>query len=371
MSRCGILQISDTLDAAGLERVAVNIANGLPESMFESHFCTTRSEGPLSLLLHPRVGRLSLKRTKSIDVVAVWELVKYIRKHDIRILHAHGTGVFMAVQASLFPPFPPILWHNHYGRFAEGKAPDAMQRLASFRMAGVVAVSERLAEWSRSRLHVPASRIWYLPNFVSGVAATAEDLSLPGDPNQRIVCVANLVPEKDHLGLIASMQLVVAKIPGAHLLLVGNANNKSCHASIVRRISELHLESNITWLGRRTDVPDILRHCAVGVLSSWSEGFPMVLLEYGNAALPVVSTSIGQCPEILDHGLAGMLVPARSPEAMADSILTLLRSSSTRSMLGDALKRRVEALYSETRAMQVLAGIYQSLLDTDGKDGQL
>ena len=80
-------------------------------------------------------------------------------------------------------------------------------------------------------------------------------------------------------------------------------------------------------MGPRNDVPAILRACRIGVLSSASEGLPLALLEYGKHGLAAVSTAVGQCPEVLDNGYAGVLVPASSPDQFSDAIVGLLDRS--------------------------------------------
>src|SRR5262249_26337320 len=119
---------------------------------------------------------------------------------------------------------------------------------------------------------------------------------------------------------------------------------------------------HVTCLGQRTDVPAILRGCDVGVLSSASEGLPLALIEYGLCRLPAVATRVGQCPDVLDDGRAGLLVPPGSPGPLADAILDLLGSAERRASFAARLARRVRTVYGPREALARVESIYCSVL---------
>lgn len=358
----GVMQIVDTLDAGGLERVAVNLANYLPPDCYQSHLCTTRAEGPLARLALPHVQRLRLARSGRFDRQAVRHLVEYVRAHDIRILHAHGSSLFITAVASCCGTQAAVVWHDHFGRYATEQRPAWLYWLATRRVAGVIAVNQPLAAWAREQLRIATERVWFLPNFVCEPAAETAAPGLPGQAGLRVVCVANLRPEKDHLNLLEAMRLVAREVPAAHLLLVGRADNAEYREQVLRVMQQAELAGRVTWLGARADVSSVLRGCDVGVLSSVSEGLPLALLEYGMHALPAVATGVGQCEEVLDGGRAGLLVPPTAPQALADALVQLLRSPVQRLRLGKAFHHRVRRQYSSGRVIQEVCGIYQDLL---------
>jgi glycosyltransferase involved in cell wall biosynthesis len=90
---------------------------------------------------------------------------------------------------------------------------------------------------------------------------------------------------------------------------------------------------------------------------------PLAVLEYGMAGLPTVATRIGQVPEVLDEGRAGLLVEPGQPKALCDALRNLLGSPDLQARLGKDLKRRVEAEYSEEAIMRRVIGIYSTVLD--------
>lgn len=358
----GVMQLADTLAAGGLERVAVNLANALPEARYRSHLCTTRQEGPLATLIAPHVGRLRLNRSGRFDLTAIPRLAAYVRQNGIQILHAHGTALFIAVAARLFARRCAVLWHDHYGRHDVQPRRVWLYRPTVAKTQGVIAVNEPLAAWTRNQLGVSARRVWYLPNFVAEPSANLIPPELPGKPGARIACVANLRPQKDHPTLLQAMKLVAQAVPEAHLVLAGQGSNDEHQRHLTHGMQQEGLADKVTWLGARQDVAAILKGCDIGVLSSVSEGLPLALLEYGMAGLPVVSTRVGQCAEVLEDGHCGLLVSPGSPEELARGILSLLGSPEQRRMLGGRLRERIRAHYSVERVMEQVCGIYDAVL---------
>lgn len=370
MPRVAVMHVVDALRIGGAERVAINLANLLPRDSWDSYLCSTREEGPLTSLVAPHVERLFLGRRSLVDLRALFKLVRFIQARRIRILHAHASALFFARLASLFPPFPSVVWHDHYGRYAFNDRPVWLYKLVTRKIGGVVAVNRPLEEWSLNSLRVPSDRVWYMPNPVQLEGSSRLEKPLPGEPAQRIVCVANIRPQKDHFNLLEAMRLLIADLPDAHLLLVGDYADKAYCDSVLQQIPALGLSRNVTWLGARHDVPAILRSCAVGVLGSRSEGLPLALLEYGMAGLPAVATSVGQCPEVLASGAAGILVPPASPQLLADALRSLLTSPRERAKLAARLRTQVESQYRASQAISKICGIYRRVLgdQTTGGD---
>jgi glycosyltransferase involved in cell wall biosynthesis len=358
------MHISDTLEAGGAEMVAVNMVNVLPRERYRAHLCTTRRDGPLSELVADDVRRLCLARRWRYSAAALRRLVNYIREHQIRILHAHGSSLFIAAAASLFPPHPMIVWHDHFGRYAVEGRPEWLYRQAARRVAGVIAVSTTLAEWSRQQLRLPSNRVWYVPNFVQDAKADGVRVELPGDAGARIVCVANFRPQKDHPNLLRAVRIVVRQLPEVHVLLVGNTNEGAYFDFVREEIARQGLERNVSILGPRRDVSAILRACDIGVLSSASEGLPLALIEYGAASLPSVATQVGQCAEVLDDGRAGLLVPPSAPEQLAGALLSLLRSPERRAVLAENFHHRVREVYGPAPVVQQVCRIYETVLSS-------
>lgn len=365
MARVGVMHLVDTLEIGGAERVAVNLVNRLPRNRFDVTLCSTRREGPLATMVADDVTRLRLDRKHRFDSGAVRRLSQFIQERNVSILHAHGSALFLARLVSALPPFPRVIWHDHYGRAELNDRPVWIYRLATRGVAGVLSVNGTLAEWARRKLGIRPERVWYIPNFVTFPKQDGSSAELPGVPGKRIVCVANFRPQKDHLNLIRAMALVAQQSPNSHLILIGTAPDPEYLAQIQGLIKEKNLDKQVTWLGLREDVPTILKACDVGVLASISEGLPLALLEYGMAGLASVATAVGQCPEVLDGGRAGILVPPSSPESLAQAVLFLLESPQKRAIIGGRLDRYVREMFDPDAITQQICSIYETVSGAD------
>jgi glycosyltransferase involved in cell wall biosynthesis len=362
LKKIAVMHLVDTLVLGGAELMAVNLANHLPREHYRPFLCMTRADGPLLARVRPDVTCLELARRNRFDLPAFRRLVDFVRDNDIRILHAHGSSLFIAKALNLCVPKTKLVWHAHYGRLASRTRNTLLYRLACGQ-ATVITVNEDLAGWARNQLRVPGDRVHYLRNFVAESAEQTPQVSqLPGQQSLRVISVANIRREKDQLTLIHAFAMTIEKFPNAHLLLVGDILDREYYDLLQKAIGDLNLTSRVSFLGQRRDIFSMLRSCDVAVLSSEAEGLPMALLEYATVGLPTVATRVGQCPEVLDQGRAGILVDPKSPQQLSRGMEKLLESASLRRALGTALKTHIKENYGALTVMNQLGRIYDAIL---------
>jgi len=358
-----VMHLVDTLQCGGAERVAVDYVNHLPRDRYRPFLCVTRQSGPLANLLHPDVTVLHLNRSRTLDPAALWRLRRFISEQRIELLHAHGSALFVARLAQLLKPKPALIWHLHYGRWAVEDRRDWRYVVGSLGLDAVVTSNDQLAAWVRRRFFVRPGCVAHMPNMVSFQMSGGAVPELPGRRGGRIVCVANLRPEKDHVTLLRAFAIVVSRFPWAHLLLIGGKPFTEVAVRVESEITSLGLSSSVSLLGQRADVAAVLGQCDVGVLSSLTEGLPVSLLEYGLAGLPTVSTAVGQCPWVLDHGAAGILVPPQCPEKLAEGLARFLSSANLSRRFGKAFRKHVTQQYDSLAVTKKLCDLYDRVLD--------
>jgi glycosyltransferase involved in cell wall biosynthesis len=359
-----VVQVTDTLDAGGAERVAVNLVNRLDRDRYQPLLCTTRHEGILAAETDPAVERLCLHRRHRIgDPLAVLRLAAFLRRRGVEVVHAHGTSLFISAAACALAPGARLVWHDHLGaNIASRSSREWLYRVGAGRADHVITVNRGLEHWAVDVLGLPPSRVTTIPNFVVPSHRSSPPADLPGDPDLRIACVANLRREKDHVGLITAMASVARRQPGAHALLIGAPADDEVVREVEDRIRQLGVTGSVTLLGARTDVDAVLAGCSLGVLPSRSEGFPLALLEYGRAGLPAVATDVGECAEILDHGRAGRLVPPGRPSSLADAIVELLGDREAAIALGARLRSRVDEHYGADLIVDRFESLYEQVV---------
>lgn len=359
-----VMQMVDSLSLGGAETVAVNLANLFQtHPQIESYLCVTRKMGLLVDRLDPGLHVLTLDRKTTFDLKAIFLLRNYLFANKIQIIHAHGSAIFLSTVIKCFIPSIHIIWHIHQGGIANHKGcKRIIENLLEKFTSGVIVVNQDLL---KNFSHASkGSHIWYIPNFIS-TSIKVHDIhqQLPNIEGKKIICVANLRPEKDHLTLIKAMKKVVEISPGTHLLLAGSVGDKDYEQRLLIEIENLGLKSNISMLGARADIGYLLNNSNIAVLSSLYEGFPLVILEYGQAGLPVVATRVGQIPKILDEGNYGLLVEPSNPDQLAGALTKLLLDESLCKDLGSSLKTHVEHSYSPDAAVDKITSIYRTLLN--------
>ena len=357
----------DSLIAAGAERMAVNIANGLASAGVESHLCATHSGGPLEEFISPDVKLFILGKKSSHDLKALFKLRKYICENKIDIIHAHSSSLFWAVFIKWQKPGVKVVWHDHFG-FSEQLHLRSASGLRFFNrfVSHAFVVNDILMNYAVSSLKMKKAKVSFLANFadigIDGLGCVKPDIP-DIDFEPKIVCLANLRPQKDHNNLLDAFSVVVKKYPRARLYLVGGHFNDDYYRGIVDRVAnEQDLLGHVHILGSRNDVAAILSVCQMGVLSSISEGLPVSLLEYGLSGLPVVCTNVGDCSFVLDNGKCGRLVEPNNSDALAGEMLFMLEQKDRAREMASLLKERVLKEFSQTEAINKIINEYRIIL---------
>jgi len=129
---------------------------------------------------------------------------------------------------------------------------------------------------------------------------------------------------------------------------------------------QLGVRNKVRFLGMRTDMPELYSAMDVVVLPTYREGLGVVLLEAGAMGKPVVTTDIRGCREAMRDGETGLLVPPRDAKALARAVIQLLQDPEKRRAMGEAGRRRVEALFDERQVFHQVESTYERLLEQKG-----
>lgn len=174
-------------------------------------------------------------------------------------------------------------------------------------------------------------------------------------PRTRLIAAAGrLSPEKGFDQLIAAAALAVKQDAGVGFVLFGDG---PLRASLARQIQSSGLTGTFVLAGFRTDIERFLPCCDLAVLSSWTEGLPVIVLEALAAGVPVVATAVGGTPEVVHDGVNGYVVPPGNPAALAQRIRDALGDESQRRTMGECgreLIRRQFTFAVQARAYERL-----------------
>lgn len=354
MKKTSVIQIIDSLNVGGAEVLAVNIANGLSEQKIDSHLCATRNEGALKENLHSDVGYVFLNRKKTIDFKAVRKLNKHIKKHQIKIIHAHSTSSFIAVCIKIINPKIKIIWHDHFGesQFLKKRSVFSI-KIFSYFFSVIISVNNDLRKWALKNLKT--KDVIFIQNFP---VFNNQDkrTTLEGERGKRIIHLAGYRQQKDHLNLLKAFHLVSENHKDWTLHLIGKSYNDEYSDSIQKFIKDHHLSNKVFQYGVCSDIQHILSQATIGVLSSKSEGLPISLLEYGLAKLPAVVTNVGECNLVIKNSC--FIVPPSNSAILAKALLLLINSKEKRKILALEINKIVTSNFSKDETVSKLIAIY-------------
>jgi glycosyltransferase involved in cell wall biosynthesis len=141
----------------------------------------------------------------------------------------------------------------------------------------------------------------------------------------RAIMVATLEAHKDHAAIIRAARIIRDQGAEMEIFLVGEG---TLRGSLQAMATELGVAGMVSFLGMRSDVPELLGQSDIFVLSTTpEEGRPGVILEAMAAGLPIIASDVEPLREVLEDGRWGILVPAGDPEALARELLAAARAN--------------------------------------------
>jgi glycosyltransferase involved in cell wall biosynthesis len=196
------------------------------------------------------------------------------------------------------------------------------------------------------------------------------ELPRPGAGRQPTVAlIGRVVPIKDVKTFIKAVKLVTQSVPAVRALIVGPDEEDPDYAGGCRQLTNvLGLKETVTFTGRQ-DVKRIYPDLDVLVLTSISEGLPLVILEGSAAGVPVVATDVGACRELLmgrtteDRALgpSGIVTGLLNPTETARAMVRLLTRPADARHMGTIGMERVRRFYNQGDVLARYRGLYEDL----------
>jgi glycosyltransferase involved in cell wall biosynthesis len=265
-------------------------------------------------------------------------LARMLRRGRYDLVHCNNT--FVVQRATLL-----AAWLTHTPAVAHARTRVTLRpidRLLGNRTRRIAAVSVSLADdLYRQGLRRPIE-VCYEGTRIGPVAQATPDArrELGGDGGPVLGFAGRLVERKGVIFLLKAMPAILARHPGARLVLAGDGPLQPALEDHCRRHD---LSGAVRFLGFRRDVPALLAAIDLFALPSLTEGLPLVLLEAMAAARPIVACAVDGVPEFVRHAETGLLVPPASAPALAEAILQLLDDPARAAALGRAGRAFVEA----------------------------
>jgi glycosyltransferase involved in cell wall biosynthesis len=364
-----VLHVITTINRGGAENHLFYLVRAQIKQGFTVSVAYLKGDGywtDAMVSLGVRIIPLGLKSYK--DLAPIIKLRALIRLTTPDIIHAHMPPAELYSRFALLnlkpPPIFVISKHNDEP-FFKGFGHAAVSRWVSLRALRIISISNAVNHYTTKyiqRPKAPVTTVHY------GIDATPyetvsdkrrqevlDELSIP--PNAFVIgSVTRFVPQKGlHILLKSYARYLLTATLESRLVMVGSGPQELELRSLAR---QLCLEQNIVWAGFREDIPSIMNAFDLLVLTSLYEGFGLVLLEAMSASRPVIASRVSAIPEIVQHGLTGLLCSPGDHECFAQAML-LLEDPELRTSFGAAGHDRVLELFTVERMSVHTCSIYE------------
>lgn len=196
--------------------------------------------------------------------------------------------------------------------------------------------------------------------------AVLAEFGLP-ETTRIIGMVARVAPAKDYETLAKSAAAIAAAHPDTRFLIVGDNSLTEVHREHYRKVShmlgELGVADRFIFTGFREDVHRMISAMDMFVLSTHSEGFPLVVLEAMAQGKPVVATAVDGIPEIIHDGKTGLLYPHGDHLRLAEQMISLLNSDDRVAAFGEAGRELVRQNFSTPMFATSMMDLYGGVIN--------
>lgn len=331
-----IIQIIDTLEAGGAERVLITLSNILFTKGHSVTVITTLHKGALANQLTKGIEVKELNRRSKWNLSDMRKLIQWCKPFDIIHVHSSHNLRYVSVAAKIFHLNKPIFFHHHYGNI---ETDSSVKWHDKFFMSSaiLIAVSRKIYDWAIQSLQIKRQHVFLLPNIVS--KQILHERKSRTDTLE-LVLVSNFRPQKN-IGFAVDLINELKNKMKVHLTIIGQLADKGYSKTIKEKISRLQINELINIEHNITDVNTVLQQFDMALHTASSESGPLVLIEYMAAGLPFLSYQTGEVVYQIENELPECIIDNFEIESWINKIEQLLKLNT------DQLSQRLQNTYSK------------------------
>lgn len=308
------------------------------------------------------------------NVRGFWQLRKILREGMFDIVHTHtSVGGFLGRIAAKSVGIPCVIWTIHgwafnysYGTFVQRRFFKTIEKFLDRFTDHYVAVSRNMLEVGIQTRVTTSEKVSVIYHGIEAdkyeirdrhsslrkELGIGEDIPIVGN-------IGRIEPQKAVDDFLKAAKSVKNQIPNAKFLVVGDGPLRN---DMERLSIQLGIEGDVIFTGWKKNVKEYMDVMDVVCIPSLWEALPFLLLEAMAMKKPIVATSVGGIPEVVDNGKTGILIPPSRPEDMARAIINLIGNKRIAEEMGEAGKQRVRQLFSIEQMIMHYEKLYFDLL---------
>lgn len=369
MKKPKIVHVTFDMRIGGTEQVICNLVENTDRSRFQlSILCIEKEIGPFGKeLIKKGFSITSLSRNPGFDITLIIMIYNYIKENKIDILHCHQYTPYVYGVLGALTTKCKVIFTEH-GRFF----PDQRKFKRILINPLLNLVTNRVTAISKATLgalvnfeNFPGHKIRVIYNGMNSDRFfkndTGEKLIPELDENSFVLgTVARLDPIKNQKIMIKALKRVHQKYDNIYLIIVGDGPERKNLEDLVQ---ELELSSFVIFTGFRQDTHLLYKIMDVFLLTSFSEGTAMTLLEAMASGLPCIATDAGGNPEIVKHNETGIIIPSDNITSLAESIIRLMEDKDFKTKAGLAGIERFKKKFTIDHMIKAYEKLYGEMLN--------
>jgi glycosyltransferase involved in cell wall biosynthesis len=364
-----VLHVTYDMRIGGTEQVIRNLVEASdPHSTRMSIFCVEEPLGPWGEELRAKGTDIySCARQPGFDLRVLGALRECLRKNQVDVVHCHQYTPWVYGALASLGLGQKVIFTEHGRFYPDSASPKRrfINPLLAHITDHVTAISQATKQALVDYEYLPANRIRVVYNGIRGLkpqtAASSrlrKGLKIP-DGAPVLGSIARFDPIKNHSMMLKAFRIVLDRHPEVRLLLVGDGEERS---TIYRIVEELGLTERVVLPGYIPEPALWLEAMDVFLLSSFSEGTSMTLLEAMSLGKPCVVTDVGGNPEIVIAEETGKVTPSDDADAFALAIEDMLGQLSSGSQnLHQRATERFQAEFTSHAMVDKYMALYQSV----------
>jgi glycosyltransferase involved in cell wall biosynthesis len=363
-----IVHVLSSFGMGGQERVAFDLAVSQRSAGCRVSVLSLAPppDGPLAAEFRAagiEVDRVARPRP-GVDPWLILRIARWLRRHGADLVHTHNRMALIYGAPAGWLARAAVV-HTKHGNNPRGGTRLMAGNLAARCVDAFVAVSPETAEFARKRREIDDRRLLVISNGIvlarfhpdaAGRDRVRRELGIDADA-WVIGTVGRIAAEKNHALLIKAMAPLLG--PRTRLIIAGDG---PLLPAVTELTASLGVAGFVHLLGARRDVPDILNALDSFVMSSDTEGLPLVVLEAMATGLPVISTAVGGVPTVLEEGQTGFLVAKGDEQGLRDRAAQLRADPAATRVLGERARTAAVTRFSAERMQRDYLELYARVL---------
>ncbi len=364
-----VLHILDSLNRGGAEMLLLDICRSAAREELDLSFAATGGGTLEEDFKRAGAPFFRLQRRLPLDLRLIAALRRIIRENGFNVIHTHQpVAALHGFYAATALDVRHVL--TFHGFFDDTKNRLAARFLAP-RMDANVSCSKGLLEWLARDARLDVSKFRTIYNGVDtrrlayDGESLKEELNLPADAFLfGMVSHFYAAPRKDHPTLCRAFAAVSARLPNAHLILVGKTEPgaESKHAECVRIVRENGLEARVHFLGQRDDIAKIVHSTDAYVFSSLHEGLPIALIEALLSRKACILSDIPPHLEVSQNGRYAEVFETGNAAALAEKLIRVAEDDEFRNELASRARVFARETFSIEAHLGNLKRLYESII---------